>query len=274
MVLPFVPSAIPPKNREGAALWLAFQNGDLLVWEDEDGIMVPQCEDFDSLGIPHAKQHYLGQFHQQDCFSVEIPARAQLPPGYETINLYQLLGEGDDTLFHLAGRAKQIVEWDQNHQFCSRCGTPTEDHDSDRAKKCPSCGYMAYPRLSPCVIVLVTKGEEVLLARAANFPGRMFSTLAGFIEAGETIEDGLVREVWEEVGIKVSNLQYMTSQPWPFPHSLMIGFHAEYESGEIEVDGVEIAEARWWHVNSLPMIPPEGSISRYLIDDYVEKMRG
>ena len=177
----------------------------------------------------------------------------------------------DETVFLIAGRALQVVQWDVDHQFCSRCGTETAFHHTDRAKECPSCSYTQYPRISPCVIGLITRGPEILLARYPSFPPGMFSTLAGFVEPGETLEQAFAREVQEEVGLAIKNISYKSSQPWPFPHSLMVGFQAEFAAGDIQVDGVEIQEADWFLVDQLPMVPPEGSIARYLIDQYADQ---
>lgn len=140
--------------------------------------------------------------------------------------------------------------------------------------RCPSCGLTAYPRISPAIIVLVRRGDEALLARNAQFPGSFYSTLAGFSEIGETLEETLVREVKEEVGVTVTNARYFGSQPWPFPHSLMIGFNADWDHGDIEVDGKEIADAQWFDIENLPKIPPPLSIARRLIDAWVEDVRG
>jgi NAD+ diphosphatase len=140
--------------------------------------------------------------------------------------------------------------------------------------RCPACGLMAYPRIAPAIIVLVRRGEEALLARGARFPSAFYSTLAGFAEIGETLEETLEREVFEEVGVRVKNPRYFGSQPWPFPHSLMIGFVAEWAGGDIRVDGKEILEARWFRPDALPSIPPPISIARRLIDAWVEDTRG
>lgn len=139
--------------------------------------------------------------------------------------------------------------------------------------RCDSCRIINYPRIAPCVIVLVTRGEELLLARNANFPQPMYSTLAGFIEAGETAEATLAREVREEVGVEITNLRYFRSQSWPFPNQLMLGFFADYASGEIVCDGSEIADAGWFHYSDLPMTPPVASISGQLIQHYVASLK-
>ena len=176
-------------------------------------------------------------------------------------------------MFYLAGRAQQIVEFHNTHRHCGRCGSETQDHAQDRAKTCPSCGLTSYPRLSPSIIVLVTRGVEMLLARQHQWPERMYSTLAGFVEPGESIEQTVHREVQEEVGVRVQNLRYLGSQSWPFPNSLMLGFHADYAGGEIICEDGEIADARWFHYDALPQLPPPSSISRWLIDAFIEGMR-
>ncbi len=141
----------------------------------------------------------------------------------------------------------------------------------DRAKRCPNCGLVNYPRLSPAIIVLISRGEDILLARSPRFPSLMFSVLAGFVEPGESLEETLIREVREEVGIEVKDIRYFGSQPWAFPNSLMIGFTAVYAGGEITIEPAEIAEAAWFHKHDLPNIPPKLSIARRLIDRFVEE---
>jgi len=171
-----------------------------------------------------------------------------------------------------AGRAVQLVEWRRTTRFCGRCGAPTEVVAGERAVRCPACGLTSYPRLAPAVIVLVRRGRQALLARNARFRGRMFSALAGFVEPGETLEETVRREVAEEVGLQLGALRYFASQPWPFPHSLMVGFFAEWAAGEVAVDGVEIAEAHWFGPEALPDVPPPVSIARRLIDTWVAEV--
>lgn len=272
MSFSFTPGVNPPDKLQGPAVWFAFQQGRLLMFADRQGPMVPQLEDFDATGVPYRSRHFLGEVNGQPCFAVEIDDEHSPSEPFFLQDMRRLAMEVGEELFMLAGRALQIIKWHRDHQFCGRCGHATEDHPSDRAKVCSACGHRSYPRISPSMIVLVTRGDEVLLGRSPNWPENMFSTLAGFIEPGETIEQAVHREVYEEVGIAVKNLEYQASQPWPFPHSLMIGFYAEYDGGQIKVDGEEICEAHWFPVNQLPRIPPVGSISRYLIDHYVGKV--
>ena len=174
----------------------------------------------------------------------------------------------------IAARAFQVVEWDRTHRYCGRCGTPTQDKPGERAKECPACGYTAYPRVTPAMMVLVTRGRELLLARAPRFPPGMYSALAGFVEPGETIEDCIHREVREEVGIEVGAIRYFASQSWAFPHSLMIAYTAEYAGGELTPDETEIAEARWFAWDAVPDLPPSISISRRLIEATVARLAG
>lgn len=267
---PFIGRTTPPDSLSGSHLWFVFENGRLVVIDDQYGMSLPYTPDLQALGFAIQRQHYLGTFQGQHCFVAEV--ESQLPSGFRSNDLRRMLGQLDDTFFGIASRAAQILEWDKTHQFCSRCGTATELHPSDRAKICPACGYVHYPRLSPCVITVITRGEHILLGRQASWPSGVYSALAGFIEVGESIEEALQREVFEESGVAVGALRYVASQPWPFPHQLMIGFLAEYAGGEIQVDGEELEDAQWFHVQQLPKMPPPGSLSRFLIDTYVEEV--
>lgn len=215
-------------------------------------------------------RHFLGRFRGRQCFAVH--AEGRLPEGYSVTGLRGWLGRVEPAVFYIAGRAQQVIDWHDTHRYCGRCGAGTEDHPQDRAKVCPACGLVNYPRLSPSIIVLVHRGDEMLLARNANWPTGMYSTLAGFVEPGESIEQTVHREVEEEVGIKVRNLRYLGSQSWPFPNSLMLGFHAEYDSGEIVCQEGEIADARWFRHDDLPNVPPGTAISRWLIDDFIRTL--
>ena len=188
--------------------------------------------------------------------------------------LRSLYGRVPEHVWTLAGRAVQIAAWDQTHRFCGRCATPTEPVARDRARRCPACGLLAYPRLAPAVIVLVERDGAMLLAHGRAFPLPMYSALAGFVEPGETLEEAVHREVREEVGIEVADVRYAGSQPWPFPNSLMIGFTARWAGGEIVPDPTEIVDANWFTVDDLPMIPPGMSIARWLIDGFIERTGG
>jgi len=215
----------------------------------------------------------LGLVDDKPCQLVRVKEQIDLP-GLSWHGLRGLLGHVDDSTFRLLGVAQQLDIWHDTHRFCGRCGQPTQVRLDERAMECSACGNRQYPKLSPCIIVLVTRGDEVLLARSANFRSGFFSTLAGFIEPGESAEEALRREVMEEVGVEVDQLEYLGSQNWPFPNSLMLGFHARYAGGEIVPQPGEIEEAHWWHVDQLPSIPPHGTISRWLIDCYLARLAG
>jgi NAD+ diphosphatase len=185
--------------------------------------------------------------------------------------LMALYGAVDDSVWTLAGRAVQLVEWTRTHRYCGRCGTPTIPAGGvERALRCPDCGLLAFPRLAPAMIVLVTDDDErALLARGVRFPVPMYSCLAGFVEPGETCEEAVHREVREEVGIEVRDVAYWGSQPWPFPHSLMLGFTARHAGGDLALDESEILDAGWYARDALPPIPPGMSIARRMIDGWL-----
>ena len=192
--------------------------------------------------------------------------------GWRFAGLRSLFFTLPEPLLALAARAFQIVEWDRTHRYCGRCGTPTRDKPGERAKECPACGHVAYPRVSPAMMVLVTRGRELLLARAHRFPPRMYSALAGFVEPGETIEDCIRREVREEVGIEVAGITYFASQSWAFPHSLMIAYTAEYAGGELAPDDHGDRRRAWFALDAVPELPPSVSIARRLIDATVARL--
>jgi len=230
-------------------------------------------QEWRALAVVAQSKHYIGAWHRTACYAIELELVTPAPAGYEWISLRHFIRNPDDALFALAGRGVQIIEWHRTHRYCGQCGGELAAHSVDRARECLSCKRTFYPRLSPCIIVLVTRGELLLLARGDHHPEGMYSTLAGFIEPGETAEHAVHREVREEVGIEISNLEYWGSQPWPFPHQLMLGFYAEYKQGELIFEDEEITEADWWHYQKLPQHPPESTISGKLIRDYLDRIR-
>lgn len=189
------------------------------------------------------------------------------------ISLRKKLGVVDDAFFLLAGRALQLCQWQLDHKFCGRCGQMTSGDQQDSALVCNHCQLRFYPRISPCMIVAVTRGDEILLAHHKRATRPVYSTLAGFVEAGERVEDCVIREVQEEVGIRVKNPRYLFSQPWPFPSQLMLGFIAEYQSGEIMPDEKEILDARWFRYDALPETPSPASVAGQLIAFFVQQQK-
>ncbi|MBP9502194.1 MAG: NAD(+) diphosphatase [Candidatus Promineofilum sp.] len=273
----FVTSVHPPEDTGQPALWFLFRGHRLLVETNGGGARLPRLSSPDSLGLPLLNERYLGYWNGDSppihCYCGEIAEDAAPPAGYALESLRPLYSLLDEKMFWLAGRAIQIVEWNSTNRYCGRCGQATVDHENDRAKVCPQCGLTSYPRLAPAVIVRVTRpttnGSEILLARANRFPTAMFSVLAGFVEPGETLEECVEREIQEEVGITVRNIRYFGSQPWPFPHSLMIAFTADYDAGELAIDSGELAAADWFPPDALPPIPPPPSIANRLIADWL-----
>jgi NAD+ diphosphatase len=270
----FVPAVDPPPERKDLAWWLVFSNGRLLVVADTTGQQIPVARDLGDIGIDPLHVVYLGTLAGKPCYAAVLSSDASAPEGLAFHGLRALHDRLDTGFYNVAFRALHLLEWDRNERFCNRCGTATRPKTGERAKECPLCGHVSFPRISPAVIVLVERGNHVLLARAARFPGDMYSVLAGFVEPGETLESVVEREIREETGIEVQDIRYFGSQPWPFPDSLMVAFTAQYRAGEIQVDGREILDARWFRFDQLPNIPTKLSISRSLIDWFVDKHRG
>lgn len=266
----FIPGFHPAdENRE--ACYVVFAGDELLMGE------APWWEPMDQSvwrfsGLTPLEQHYVGSYDGRPCYAVEVEPGSLLPPGYHWQSLLNLIARGGirQAEFAMVGCGLQVFNWDRTHQYCGQCGNPTVSHPAERARICEGCKIDYYPRLSPCVIMLVTRGDECLLARHAHHPANLYTALAGFIEPGESAENALRREVAEEVSLQVTNLRYFGSQPWPFPGQLMLGFHADYQSGEIRVDDVEIADAAWWNYKDLPLIPPAGTLSGMLIRHFAE----
>jgi len=270
----FRPDNTPP-DHGGEAWHIVFQRGALLCDLRDPGACLLAGPQIEACGWREQRRQFLGFWQEQPCYAIEIDEQDQPDPmQYTRGSLYHLLGRVDEALFALAGRAQQLLDWERDHQFCGRCGRAMRADPRERAMRCDPCRTISYPRIAPCVITLVTRGEELLLARNINFPQPMYSTLAGFIEAGENAEETVAREVREEVGVDVANLRYFGSQSWPFPNQLMLGFTADYAGGDILCDPTEIADARWFHCADLPLIPPAASISGRLIREYVRSVRG
>ena len=267
----FISGIEPPAENLEPAWWFAFHDDKLLVHPKASSLSIPCLVDFEESGLTTVGQHYLGQIADRHCYAVELAEDIAPPPGMDLLGLRQVYGVVDEDLFVLAGRALQIVEWDRTNQYCSRCGSRMRTSPTERAKECPQCGLLAFPRLSPAIIVLVEREAEILLARSYHFPPGRYSVIAGFVEPGETLEEAVVREIREEVGLAIKDIRYFGSQPWPFPHSLMIGFTSSYAGGEISLDDAEIEDAGWYRANSLPDIPDKISISRKLIDWFLAK---
>ena len=268
----FAPAHRLPALLPGTALGFAFAGARLVVHGSVESPVIPTLAELDAAGLA-GDRHYLGELDRVPCIAIALANIEEPPPGFAMAGLRSFFYRLPDPLLAIAARAFQIADWDRSHRFCGRCGTRTRDGAGERAKECPSCGLVAYPRVSPAMMTLVTRGRELLLARSARFAPGVYSALAGFVEPGETIEDCIRREVREEVGVEVREPVYFASQSWAFPHSLMIAFTAEYAGGEIRLDDPEIEDARWFALDALPKLPPSVSIARRLIEATAARLR-
>ncbi len=265
----FNPAVQPMQPATPLAWCFAFVEGKLLLPDAEPALLQPQP--LPGFGAMAKARHYLGRLDDLDCWAFGL---GEPPAGWRAVALRSAMLQFPATLMGVAARAAMVLEWDRAHQFCGVCATPTEPQARERSRKCPACGHVAYPRLSPAMMVLVWRGRELLLARSPHYAKGMFSALAGFVEPGESIEDCIHREVAEEVAVRVRGPRYYGSQSWPFPHSLMVAYTAEWVAGNIVPQEDEIEAAAWFDIDALPAIPPRFSIAGHLIRDTVEAMRG
>jgi NAD+ diphosphatase len=261
------PEAIP-----AAAQWVIVrQDGICITPGAQPSVLYPG--DPLALGISLERYQYLGYRGKVPYYAGEISQDTPAPEGTEYSGIRDLFGRVPDEDLAIAAFAVRIIDFDRKTRFCSRCGKETRQQKTERSKQCSTCGLVTYPRLSPAIIVLVQRDNRILLARSPRFPPGMFALVAGFVEPGENLEHALVREVKEETGIRVKNIRYFGSEPWPFPDSLMMGFTADYAGGELVVDKNEIESAFWFDREHLPRIPEKLSISRALIDWWIEQGR-
>lgn len=268
---------IDPGGRDPAAPgWHFLIAGDqILLLDEAEGLPLPRSW-AEATAAPYdpAAGVFLGLLDGLPCWAAPLAPDLVSAAGGRWIGLRAVHAELGEELFWLAGRAAQLIAWNETHRFCGRCGIPTERLTTERATRCPQCGLLNFPRLSPAIIVAIERDGKLLLARNAAFKNGFFSILAGFVEPGEDLEMAVRREVREEVGIEIDDIQYQGSQPWPFPNSLMIGFTARWASGEIAIDGEEIAEAGWFGPDEMPELPASISISRRLIDGFLARATG
>lgn len=254
-------------GHDTTAHWLIFSGERVVANKQHGGWLKATWQD---LPFVH---HYgdqiinIGEFGGLACYAIDVGLET-LPLGeLDTMSLRGIFLSNNEDLFSVAARAWQFILFKRTHRFCGQCGSSMEQVDWEMAMQCHTCKHRCYPRVSPCIIVAIRNQDRILLAQGKSQKERkMFSVLAGFVESGESLEEAVHREVFEEVGIKIKNLEYFSSQPWPFPHSLMMGFIAEHYSGEINVDGHEILEAAWYELDEMPFVPPNMSIAGRLIE--------
>jgi NAD+ diphosphatase len=270
----FRPTAAPLEAAQDATVF-AFRGNDLLVRLPSEGAAhaLPSKRDLDTAGLIPVRTQPLGWLDDRPCFAAELPEETPLPEGLACLSLRKLHGRMDDVLFDVAGMAYQVQDWDRTHQFCSTCGERVLPAEGERAKRCGRCGVQYFPRITPATIVLVEDGDQILMTRGPRFPKGMYGLVAGFVEPGETLEACVAREVQEETGIEIQDIVYFGSQPWPFPHQIMLGFFARRAGGELRVNLDELEEAAFFRRDALPALPPPLSIARKLIDTWLSRSR-
>ena len=260
-----VPSPPPDDAR-----WCIFRDGELLLLQRSITEAPALLDAATAASLPMLRVHNVGRLDGGVALAGEVAPDAGLPDGVVASNLRAAATLLAPSAWSAAALSSQVLHWDRTNRFCGDCGSPTAQPDPrERARRCPRCGHTAYPRVAPCVITLVHDGERLLLTRQASWPAGRYGLVAGFVEAGETLERCVRREVDEETGLAVDEVTYMGSQPWPFPHQLMVGFFARYAGGEVALRDGELEDARWFEPGALPTLPPRLSIARSLIEHFL-----
>ena len=268
----FVRAYPPALPKPGPDFWLPFFHGELLVPNTEGAVLLHLGNRNSVEELNLGEPLYLGTLDGTPCLAAETEPDTEIPEGWKSVSLRALFDQVRDVEYSLAGYASQMLYWRRTSGFCPVCGHRTQPKDGDWGRHCPECGHTAYPHVTPATLILVHDGPRLLLGHKPGW-GTRYSILAGFVEPGESLEECVRREVLEEVGIVVSDLAYAGSQPWPYPHQLMVGFTAQYSSGAIEVDGEEIDHADWFTPDRLPDLPPNVSLSRQMIDVWLAGQR-
>jgi NAD+ diphosphatase len=262
-------------ERDASAHWFLMAGSSIVVVELDGAYRLPSVRELGPLLPKIEKSFYLGRIDDRPCFAAEISEDPDLPPSLSLVGLRQIMGISEGGFpIEAISYASEIIHWEKTHRFCSCCGNRMEDGKGEYVKVCIACGLHSYPRISPAVIVGVRRERELLLVQAHRHRAGIYSNVAGFVEAGESLEQTVAREVEEEAGIRVKNIKYFGSQAWPFPSTLMIGFTAEYESGEIRKEEAEIRDAGWFPAEALPSVPDRYTIARQIIDYLRESILG
>ena len=257
-------------NREEKRFWFVFCNDQLLIEKTEEGYRVPYQKET-PIKVPEwTRIHELALFDGETfcAYSIDKPVTEHVH--YTMIGLRASFDLLPCAMYLMAGKAQEIIFWDKNNRYCAACGMPMKFHTAI-SKCCTGCGKEIWPTVSTAIIVLVRKGKEILLVHARNFRGDYYGLVAGFVETGETLEECVQREVLEETGLRVLNIRYFGSQPWPYPCGLMVGFTADYESGNIQLQTSELSAGKFFTKENLPDIPGKMSMARMLIDDWLKK---
>lgn len=271
----FIPANKHPHTHAGelTALFFIFCNTELLISKTLTGYTIPAgpLNQIDTLPAEYIR--YIGLYDATPCYLIVVSEQFALKHDSQWKNLRSLHDLIDHDHYLLAGKASELASWHQRNTYCGKCGTAMTDHATECARICPSCDFQAFPQISPVVIMTVEQGDNILLGRSPHFPKGMYSPLAGFVDPGETAEEAVMREVKEEAGITVKNLCYITSQAWPYPHSLMLGFRSDYDYGEIVIEQDELEDVQWFNVHKLPVLPSSISISRYLLECFIRERK-
>tara|TARA_R110002126_G_scaffold17798_2_gene68837 strand:- start:4006 stop:4860 length:855 start_codon:yes stop_codon:yes gene_type:complete len=257
------------------ARWFVFHDEEILIEKNSDTYTPPLWHEIPPslLGDSTTQKFYLGTHDNHVCYAINLHQKPkQLHPNIFFEHIRQAYARlNNDDLFNMISRAKQLIHWDQNTQFCGRCGKTNQLNHTEHSKTCTECTFMIFPQIAPAMLVLIWREDELLLARTPQFKPGVYSILAGFVEPGETLEQTVIREVREEAGISIKNIQYVGSQPWPFPSNLMLGFTAEYDHGDLNIDDDELEDAQWFKLDQLPQLPKPMSLSRIMIDQHLAK---
>ncbi|MGE5284784.1 MAG: NAD(+) diphosphatase [Actinomycetota bacterium] len=270
----FLPAVVPPSPLFDNAWWFLFHGDLLLVQVRGADVAIPRWASTEEAGLLPVRTQFLGSLDGVPCYSGELAGEVG-PEGTSFQALRPLLRVLPEEIFSLAGRAYQVMDWDRTHQYCGKCGGRTDPLEGERGRSCPACGLHFFPRVTPAIIVAVVRDGKILLAQSTRFPAAFYSVLAGFVEPGETFEECVRREIREEVGIEVESLRYFGSQPWPFPHSLMVGFTASFAGGDLVLEEKEIVRAGWFGPEEVRRlrIPHHGTIARRMIDRFLADAR-
>lgn len=264
----FIPSKELPINKSDESLWFVFIENEMLIIKDSDNLLIPTYKDLKNYIKLLDNYHYIGDYQKQNCYCLEIPKNL-FKGNFEFITLRKLQSIFNSSLFFVCGRAYQILHWQNNTKFCGRCGCELIIDTHKISKDCTKCQLTHYPKITPAIAVAITKDNYILLAKNKNYPNNLYSVIFGFLEPCETLEDCVKREVLEETGIHIKNIRYFSNEPWPYPDTLMVAFFAEYDYGEINVDGKEIIAADWFCESNMPLIHEKNTLPRKMIDSFL-----
>lgn len=269
----FEPGYSRPRMPTAEVLWCAWRDQELLLSSAGDEPALPVGPPSSLPAPPLRPPHYLGRLGKMECWAVDLPVDCHAAEGTWFASLRPIFGHLPEQAWALAGRALQVLHWERDSIHCGRCAAFLQPAAEERMRLCPDCGFHSYPIAAPAVIVAVVRDDRILLGNSVRFPGRFYSVLAGFVEPGETLEETAAREVAEESGIVIKDIEYFGSQPWPPGASLMVGFTAQYASGEIRIQESEMHDVAWFKKDTMPPIPPPGSIAGQLINWFLEGRR-